>query len=201
MARNNLYNGGLTAEQFLFHEIRVASKFFIEGTAMEEAAEIIRRDNLFQFPTEREVKRMTKACYKRLAALENDNLVHEIAYGPTEDARQVNLYAIMRYNGLVWDFMVHVIGEKYRNQDFGFSRKDINGFFDRLQAQNDQVDSWSDRTIGKIKSVLVKMLVETEYLDDIRSDMLNPVFLCEELETGIRENGDFEALPAFNCLR
>ena len=36
MARNILYIGGLTAKQFLFHEIRVASKFFIDGTEMED---------------------------------------------------------------------------------------------------------------------------------------------------------------------
>ena len=118
------YNGGLTAEQFLFYEIRIASKFYLEGKTIEEAIQIIKKDNLFQYPTERQVSRLTRACYKRLQALENDQLVRELAFAPREIAKQINLYAIMRYNRLVWEFMIQVIGEKYSTQDFSFSRKD-----------------------------------------------------------------------------
>ena len=199
--RASVYNGSLTAEQFLFYEIRIAAKYYIDGKTIEEAIEIIKKDNLFQYPTERQVSRLARACYKRLDALNNEQLVHELAFAPSEIAKQINLYAIMKYNRLVWEFMIQVIGEKYSNQDFSFSRKDLNAFFTRLQAQNDSVSAWSDNTVNKIKSVLVRMLVETEYLDGIHSTTLNPVLLCEELEEGIRANNDYEALPAFNCFR
>lgn len=201
MDQARLYNGSLTAEQFLFYEIRIAAKYYIDGKTIEEAIEIIKRGNLFQYPTERQVSRLARACYKRLDALNNEQLVHELAFAPGEIAKQINLYAIMKYNRLVWEFMIQVIGEKYSNQDFSFSRKDLNAFFTRLQAQNDSVSAWSENTVSKIKSVLVRMLVETEYLDGIRSTILNPVLLCEELEEGIRANNDHEALPAFNCFR
>ena len=195
------YSGSLTAEQFLFYEIRIASKLYAQGVSVDEAISRIKADNLFQYPTEREIARMTRACYRRLDALDNQCLIQEISSAPTEIAKQINLYAIMRYNRLVWDFMIQVIGEKFRTQDFSFERKDLNAFFSRLQAQNDSVAGWSDSTISKIKSVLVRCLVETEYLDHFKSTTLNPVLLCEELEQGIRENNDAEVLPAFNCFR
>ena len=196
-----LYSGSLTAEQFLFYEIRIASKLYVQDVSVDEAITRIKTDNLFQYPTEREVARMTRACYRRLDALDNQCLIQEISSAPTEIAKQINLYAIMRYNRLVWDFMIQVIGEKFRTQDFSFERKDLNAFFSRLQAQNDSVAGWSSSTISKIKSVLVRCLVETEYLDHFKSTTLNPVLLCEELEQGIRENNDAEVLPAFNCFR
>ena len=195
------YSGSLTAEQFLFYEIRIASKLYAQGVSVDEAISRIKADNLFQYPTEREVARMTRACYRRLDALDNQCLIQEISSAPTEIAKQINLYAIMRYNRLVWDFMIQVIGEKFRTQDFSFERKDLNAFFSRLQAQNDSVAGWSDSTISKIKSVLVRCLVETEYLDHFKSTTLNPVLLCEELEQGIRENNDTQVFPAFNCFR
>ena len=201
MDQAHFHNGSLTAEQFLFHEIRIVAKYYIDGKTIEEAIEIIKKDNLFQYPTERQVSRLARACYKRLDALGNGQLVHELAFAPSEIAKQINLYAIMKYNRLVWEFMIQVIGEKYSNQDFSFSRKDLNAFFTRLQAQNDSVAAWSENTVKKIKSVLVRMLVETEYLDGIRATTLNPVLLCEELEEGIKANNDYEALPAFNCFR
>ena len=133
--------------------------------------------------------------------MERHGLVHELASAPNEIAKQINLYAVMRYNRLVWEFMIQVIGEKYRNQDMNFSRKDMNAFFSRLQAQDDSVAAWSDATITKIKSVLVRMLIETGYLDGLKDTTLNPVFLCEELERGIEANNDYDALPAFNYFR
>ena len=195
------YSGSLTAEQFLFYEIRIASKLYAQGVSVDEAISRIKADNLFQYPTEREIARMTRACYRRLDALDNQCLIQEISSAPTEIAKQINLYAIMRYNRLVWDFMIQVIGEKFRTQDFSFERKDLNAFFSRLQAQNDSVAGWSSSTISKIKSVLVRCLVETEYLDHFKSTTLNPVLLCEELEQGIRENNDTEVFPAFNYFR
>lgn len=201
MAQTQKYNGGLTREQFLFYEIRIAVKFYLDGKALPEAVKVIKQDNLFQYPTERMISNITKVCYRRLDALGNRMLVEEIANAPTEIAKQINLYAMMRYNRLVWEFMTTVVGEKYRNQDFVFSRRDLNTFFTRLQEQNDNIASWSEQTTNKIKSVLVKSLVEAGYLDSSKSEMLNPVFLCEELENGIRANDDYEALPAFNCFR
>ena len=95
------YNGGLTAEKFLFYEMRIVSKQYLKGKTVEEIIESIKRDNLFQFPTERMISRIARACYKRLVALGNEKLVYEIANAPTDVAKQLNLYAMMRYNRLI----------------------------------------------------------------------------------------------------
>lgn len=200
MSRIQEYSGALTREQFLFFEIRMAAKLYLVGTELKAAIAQIKEENLFQFPTEREIASMVRVCYKRIKALENDSLIEALAEAPASIAKQINLYAIMRSNGLVWDFMSQVVGEKYLNQDFVYERKDINIFFSRLQAQNDTVAAWSDSTINKIKSVLTRMLVEAEYLDSFRDTTLHQIYLSEELEAGIRANGDLDILPAFNCF-
>ena len=43
----------------------------------------------------------------------------------------------------------------------------------RLQEQNDTVASWSDTTITKLKQIIARVLVETEYLDNPGADHLN----------------------------
>ena len=179
MERSQVYSGTITAEQFLFYEIRIASKYYLDGVPVEVAIEEIKENNLFQYPTERLVSRMVRSCYKRLDALDNDALRWELSAAPIAIAKQINLYAMMRYNRLVWDFMVGVIGEKYKNQDFSFTRKDVNAFFSHLQEQNDDVAGWSELTISKIKQVLTKVLVEAQMLDTVKSDRLNPLFFCD----------------------
>ena len=106
----------------------------------------------------------------------------------------------MMQNRLVWEFMVTVIGEKYRLKDQSFGKIDLNAYFMRLQEQDDTVASWSDKTITKQQQVLAEILVETEYLDDIHAEYLNPVYLYPILENAIRSNGDLVALSAFNCF-
>jgi hypothetical protein len=96
--------------------------------------------------------------------------------------------------------MLTVIGEKYRLRDTSFGKIDLNTFFMRLQEQNDTVASWSDSTITKLKQIIARVLVETEYLDNRGADHLNPVWLHPVLENAIRSNGDTAVLPAFNCF-
>ena len=194
------YNGGLTREQFLFYEIRTVASLLTQGLDRNEILARIKDDNLFQFPTEKMISSIATTCFKRIDALDSESLVYHLANSPAEVAKQINLYAMMKYNRVVWDFMTTVIGEKYRTREFEFSKKDLNVFFFRLQEQNDTVASWSDSTVKKIKQVLTKALVECEYLDSARSTHLNLVAVSPELEDEIRAKNDNAALPAFNCF-
>lgn len=194
------YRGALTREQFLFYEMRTTATLLMQGVSASEAIDKIIAENLYQYPTEKTIKSIAKACVRRLQCLEDDALVAAIATSPTDVAKQICLYAIMLDNNLVWEFMVTVIGEKYRSQDMSFGKIDVNAYLMRLQEQNDTVASWSSTTIAKIKSVIIKILVENEYLDTTKSTVLNPVLIQPILEHAIREYGDLHALAAFNCL-
>ena len=198
---NSNYNGGLTREKFLFYEIRIVASLYLHGYSKQDIVQRITADNMFQFPTERMISSIAGTCLKRIEALGSETLVYHLANAQAEVAKQINLYAMMKQNLLVWDFMITVVGEKFRTQELEFSRKDLNVFFFRLQEQNDNVASWSDTTINKLKQILTKSLVECEYLDSIRAEKLNPVIICPELEDEIRVKKDLGALPAFNCFR
>lgn len=194
------YNAAITREQYLFHEMRITAKLLTEGLSEERVVEQIITDNLFQYPTERSVRKMALACLRRLKCLNDDTLVAAIVKQPFDVAKQICLYAMMRQYRLVWDFMITVIGSKYKIMETSYSRMDVNTFFMRLQEQDDWVASWSDSTIIKLKQVLTKLLVENEYLDNIKADHLNPVWLNPVLENAIRSNNDELALSAFNCF-
>ena len=194
------YSAVMTREQFLFHETRITAKLLDEGLEKDEIIKKIFSENLFQYPTEKSVRRMVLACLQRLEALSDQTLIASIAAESSDVAKQICLYAMMRQYRLVWDFMLTVIGEKYRKLDVSFSKMDLHGFFLRLQEQDDWVAAWSDQTIAKLRQVLTKILVENGYLDSIKAERLNPVLLSPILERAIRKCGQEIALPAFNCL-
>ena len=194
------YSAVLTREQFLFYETRITAKLLEEGLSREEVIDRIVAENLFQYPTEKSIRRMALVCCHRLEALNDKSLQSAIATQPSEVAKQICLYAMMKQYRIVWDFMITVIGSKYRNFDMSFGKIDLNTFFARLQEQDSWVATWSDSTVAKIKQVLAKILVENDYLDSISSDHLNPVLISTLLENRIRSNNDNIALAAFNCL-
>lgn len=200
MKESSPYSAVITREQFLFHEMRTTARLVTEGLTEEDVSERIFCDNLFQYPTEKSVRRMARTCLRRLEALDDNSLVAAIANEPSNIAKQICLYAMMRQYRLVWDFMLTVIGEKYRSLDSSFGKVDLNAFFMRLSEQDDWVATWSDATITKLKQVLAKILVENEYLDSTKAEKLNPVLISPILENAIRVSGQEIALPAFNCL-
>ena len=194
------YSAAFTREQFLFYEMRVTAKLLCEGLEAGEVVDRVAAENLFQYPTERSVHKMAHCCLRRLSALGDESLVRDLAVQPSEVSKQICLYAMMKQYRVVWDFMITVVGEKYRLQDISFGKSDLNVFFLRLQEQDDWVATWSESTITKLKQVLARVLVENCYLDSIKADHLNPVLLSALLENVIRSNGDVMVLPAFNCF-
>ena len=194
------YIASITREQFLFHEMRITAKLLGEGLSDEDAIKKIIEDNLFQYPTSNTIKRMAKTCITRLNSMEDNSLIYAVATEPSNVSKQICLYAMMKQFRLIWEFMITVIGEKYRQNDMTFGKIDLNVFFLRLQEQNDTVAGWSDSTITKIKQVIVKTLIENEYIDNIKAGKLNPVLISPILENALRTNGNEIALPAFDCL-
>ena len=194
------YSAAFTREQFLFYEMRVTAKLLCEGLEAGEVVDRVAAENLFQYPTERSVRKMAHGCLRRLSALGDESLVRALAVQPSEVSKQICLYAMMKQYRVVWDFIITVVGEKYRLQDISFGKSDLNVFFLRLQEQDDWVATWSESTITKLKQVLARVLVENCYLDSIKADHLNPVLLSALLENVIRSNGDVMVLPAFNCF-
>ena len=197
---NSPYNAAIAREQFLFYETRITAKLICEGLSDDIIVERVAAENLFQYPTEKSIKKIAQACIRRLNALEDNSLVEAIATQPADVSKQICLYAMIRQYNLVRDFMLTVIGAKYKSLDFSFGREDVNGFLMRLQAQDDWVATWSYTTIEKLQQVLRKILLENKYIDSVNAKRLNPVLISPILESAIRAAGQEIILPAFNCL-
>lgn len=189
----------ITKEQFLFHEMRTIAKMVIENKTDEEILNEVVQDNLFQYPTEKSLREITRTCLSRLRIFDDNRVAEIIATGNVQSAKQACLFAMMEQNRLVWDFMVGVIGEKYRTRDYYFSMTDLNSYFTRLQEQNDDIASWSESSIKKCKQVLMRLLIENEYLENRKATQLNPIYLDSYFKNVVSDI-DSVALCAFNSF-
>lgn len=72
-----LYKSSLTREPFLFYEMRTVCRLLDKGVARDDIVETVEKQNLFQYPTEKSVRRIAKACLARVgcsSAYENSFL-------------------------------------------------------------------------------------------------------------------------------
>ena len=194
------YNGSLTREQFMFQEMRISARLRLEGLIDKDIIAKVYESNLFQYPTEREIKSKCRACLKRLDCITDMPFILDVlANGTIGEAKQAALVALMCQSLLMQDFMVTVIGDKYRRLDMTLTRRDMNIFFERLAEQNEDVASWSEQTIKKLKVVIRACLRETEYIQGTE-ETLYPVLLGDEFAAAIKEAGYRHFLPAFNVF-
>lgn len=194
----------ITREQYLLREARIVAALRLECVPDAEIAARAKDENIFQYPTVRMASDIARVCLRRLDALGEGDvaaaLTGLLAHGTLEQARQTNLYAMMRTYRIVWEFMVGVVGVKYATLDYSLPRREIVAFMDDLRQQSPVVAAWTDKGVQKVVQVLAKSLAETGLLESTRSDRLVPIYLDSELERLIRANGDAVALPAFNRI-
>lgn len=200
VSSRHLAGGVITREQWLLNEARIIARLRLDGMSAETAAEKVVSENLFQYPTERELKSISRACNMRIDSLGSERLVRLIAAGLPEAAAQANLYAMMCAYPLVRDFMVSEVGRHYSELDYAYTRTDINAYFTRLAVDYDNISKLSEKTVAKLKQVLRRCLVECGMLASARSEKLIPIFMDPDVREAIEAKGDLEALPAFNCV-
>ena len=146
---SGIYDGALTREQFMFLEMRKVAQMTIQGMTEEEILSRVYDDNLFQYPTQREIKSKCRACLKRVAQIKGmPRMMEALAEGLAADGRLAALIALMLQNRLVAEFMVGVVGEKYRTLDYSLTRKDMNLFLMRLAEQDENVAGSAACCIG-----------------------------------------------------
>ena len=197
-SENRLEGACITREQFLMREMRTVARLRQEGLSDDEVIERVASENLIQYPTDRMVRNIASVCVKRLNALGSPMLERIIASGEPEAAAQANLYAMMRTYPLVRHFMETVVAEHYRDLDYTLGKMEMNGWVTRVQEDYDNISQLSDVTMGKVKQVLRNGLVQCGMLRSARSSELVPTVLDPDVEDGIREIGDTDALAVFN---
>jgi len=197
----SLYCGSLTREQFMFREMRLVARLHKEGLTDQDIIDRVYKENLFQYPTEKEIKGKCRVALKRIGCISHSSeLIDILAEGSVNEAKQVALVAMMCQSRLLAEFMIDVIGEKYRSLDMTLTQKDVNLFFSNLCEKDETVMSWSLSTVKRIKSVIMNVLRETGYLNGVGNEKLCPMLISVEFERALKNAGLNRFLTAFNVL-
>lgn len=183
------YSSALTGAAFMLYEVKQVAQLVDQGLTEKEIRQKVLEENIFQYEKMSSIQRALPYIIKRVNLLDVE-LRKMLMEGSLETSKTINLYAIMKFDRLFFEFMQEVIYEKFQRNDYTLEKKDVNAFFTAKIEQSDIIASWSETTIGKLKQVFKKILLETGMLKNLRSGELNRIIIDDQVKSYLNQIGD-----------
>ena len=188
------YSANLTGAAFMFFEFKQVVLLKKQFTDKEIRKKVI-DENIFQYEKVSSLKRGIPTIIRRVNVL--DESLREMVSGDTLDiGKTINLYSIMKTDRLFYEFMVVVIKPHFDMNDYVLERKELNMYFTEKAEQVPEISSWSELTIGKLKQVYMKILLESGILANLKSGELNRLLINEQVKEHLRHSGDSSYIEA-----
>ena len=153
-------------------------------------------DNIFMVNTERRRKELAYKIILRMSALD-DFLIEEIANAPYNTVALVALYALMKTERIVFEFMNEVIKDKIELMNYRLTDIELNQFILCKAQQSEIVARWKDSNKIHVKSALRKIVTDAGIIRDLGSVlMIMPPIRDKKIYNHIIEIGDKKYLEA-----
>ena len=191
MPRKLKYSSNIKDKGLLGKELKTAAELYCQGNSYEKIVELSINENVFQVNTERRRKEMADCIVVRMKYLDDFSL-RRIAEGTIFLANTLSLYAMMKTNPLVYDFMNEVYREKAELMINRVTDADMNQFMDVKAQQIEAVANWTDGNKEKVRGALRNALIEAGALRDMGSFymVLVPVLDMDLVQNLLSVDGD-----------
>lgn len=191
MPRKLKYSSNIKDKGLLGKELKTAAELYCQGNSYEKIVELSLNENVFQVNTERRRKEMADCIVVRMKYLDDFSL-RRIAEGTIFLANTLSLYAMMKTNPLVYDFMNEVYREKAELMINRITDADMNQFMDVKAQQIEAVANWTDGNKEKVRGALRNALIEAGALRDMGSFymVLVPVLDMDLVQNLLSVDGD-----------
>ena len=190
------YSSGLVSESFWFIEFRKIIKLKHEGKSWDEIKDLCLTDNLLGISKEYRAKRNYGYLKNRIDALDT-GLIEVFIHADLNTQKIINLIAIAKKNRLFFEFLYEVYREKVQMGAPELTESDINIFYKNKQSQDDDVSTWTDVTLRRLRSTYMNFLTDAGLLTvSGKEKKITPPILDITLENYLKDNGDNQMVKA-----
>lgn len=135
-------------------------------------------------------KRMLFEFNKRISNLTEQELTLLIE-GDLTTKKHVALIAICKTYGIIKDFVIEVLREKFMVYDYEITDGDYISFYRRKAELHEKMESLSELTEKKVKQVIFKILVEVGLINDIKHKIIQPQLIAGNLVSAIVKDNPY----------
>lgn len=190
------YSSGLVSESFWFIEFRKIIKLKHEGKTWDEIKDLCLTENLLGISKEYRAKRNYGYLKNRIDALDT-GLIQVFIHADLNTQKIINLIAIAKKNKLFFEFLYEVYREKVQMGAPELTESDINIFYKNKQSQDDDVSTWTDVTLRRLRSTYMNFLTDAGLLTvSGKEKRITPPILDITLENYLKDNGDNQMIKA-----
>ena len=194
------YSAKLTGEPFLYNETKIIGRYLLDG---ENEAELKRRnieENLIKHKKTGSVKRVNAPIFRRLNVMSKE-MLEEFVCSDIETSKCILLYAIMKTDRLVKDFIFEVYKDKLFMRKEYIEKFDIDNWYEEKCILSETLKNRSETTTAKLKQVIMKILQDSGLVikEKNRFKIVRPL-LKEKYINMLDKNGDLEYAKAIGGL-
>lgn len=182
------YSAGMVSQVFAFVEAKKTAELISKGLSKEQIREKVMSENLFQLKNETRLRKTFNYVYKRLESLP-EGAVDLLVKVDNDNAKLLTLISIMNTDKLFFEFVYEVYRGKIILGEKSIDARDINVFFDEKARQSDEVASWSESAIKKLKQCYVKNLVDAGLLDSTKNKEIKHALVNYRIEELLCQHG------------
>ena len=191
MPRKLKYSSNIKDKGLLGKELKAAAELYCQGIINDKLIEASINDNIFQVNTERRRKEMAECIVVRLKYLD-EFTIRRIAEGTIFLANIISLYAMMKTNPLVFDFMNEVYREKAELMINRITDVDMIQFMEVKAQQIEAISKWTEGNKEKVRGALRNVLIEAGVMRDMGSFYMElvPVIDMDLVQNLLKEDGE-----------
>jgi len=190
------YSSGLVSESFWFIEFRKIIKLKYDGKIWDEIKDLCLVDNLLGISKDYRAKRNYGYLKNRIDTLD-DGLIELFIHADLNTQKIINLIAVAKKNRLFYEFLYEVYREKVQLGAPVLIDSDISIFYKNKQSQDDDMSTWTDVTLRRLRSTYMNFLTDAGLLTvSGKEKRITPPILDITLENYLKDNGDNQMIKA-----
>ena len=198
------YSAKLTAEPFLYNETKIIAEYILNGEDVNELKKRNIEENLIHYKKPKSIQRVNSPIFRRLAVLDEE-LLREFIYSDIDTSRYILLYAIMKTDKLVRDFVIEVYKDKLLMQKEYIEKFDIDNWYEDKCTISQNLRERSESTTNKLKQVNMKIMQDSGLVkkerekNNYRFKVIRPL-LKDKFINELESRGDIEYARAIGGL-
>ena len=194
------YSAKLTGEPFLYNETKIIGRYLLEGANEEELKKQNIEENLIKHKKISSVKRVNAPIFRRLKVMSKE-MLEEFVCSDIETSKYILLYAIMKTDKLVRDFVIEVYKDKLYMRKEYIEKCDIDNWYEEKCILSRTLKERTESTAAKLKQVIMKILQDSGLVIKEKNmyRIMRPL-LKEKFIAMLEKNGDIEYAKAIGGL-
>lgn len=194
------YSAKLTAEPFLYNETKIIAQYLLDGISPEELKRKNIEENLIKYKSTKSIVRVNSPIFRRLKVMDKE-MLEEFVCSDIETSKYMLLYAIMKTDKLVRDFVIEVYKDKLYMRKEYIEKFDIDNWYEEKCILSKTLRERTESTSAKLKQVIMKILQDSGLVikEKDRFKIVRPL-LKEKYISMLDKNGDIEYAKAIGGL-